>query len=555
MIADRFDNDQRGGESGQHHEPYWECIRVRGEIEHGYVLACNINVIYQHDMQTELERTRTRLTSLIEINQLLMSTVETDDLLRAIIKSAIRLFSVEACSIGLIDEATQQVAFAFSSGGAKVEEFRIAVGQGIAGWVAQTGQEVLSNDVSRDPRFFQGIDQQTGFRTKSVLCAPLKQHDYITGVIEAMNTTLPTGFTPEDLQLLTAFGSLAATALSRAKAFVAVRNTNVAVQETIRDRYQLVVGASVVMQDTLRMARTAAVTTSTVLLLGESGTGKEVVARAIHQWSPRAEQPFVAVNCTALTPDLLESELFGHERGAFTGAIAQKKGKFELADGGTIFLDEIGDLPPNLQVKLLRVLQDREFQRVGGVKNIHVDVRILAATNRDLPQAMQKGAFREDLYYRLNVVSLTLPPLRERREDIPVLVQYFVAHYCHEMTRTVMRIDSEALSRLHAYAWPGNVRELQNVIERAVALSPGPAITVADLPLEVRHDAMTQLVTSSPLVGIDDNLPLAEALDAFTRAKVRRTLEVAGGNQTVAAQLLGMPQSNLSRLMKRLRLR
>ncbi len=506
-------------------------------------------------MQTELERTRTRLTSLIEINQLLMSTVETDDLLRAIIKSAIRLFSVEACSIGLIDEATQQVAFAFSSGGAKVEEFRIAVGQGIAGWVAQTGQEVLSNDVSRDPRFFQGIDQQTGFRTKSVLCAPLKQHDHIIGVIEAMNTTLPTGFTPEDLQLLMAFGSLAATALSRAKAFVSVRNTNVAFQEVIHDRYQLVVGSSVPMQDALRMARTAAATASTVLLLGESGTGKEVVARSIHQWSPRAEQPFVAVNCTALTPDLLESELFGHERGAFTGAIAQKKGKFELADGGTIFLDEIGDLPLNLQVKLLRVLQEREFQHVGGVKNIRVDVRILAATNRDLPQAMRKGMFREDLYYRLNVVSLTLPPLRERREDVPVLVRYFVEHYCREMNRPVMRIEPEALSRLQAYGWPGNVRELQNVIERAVALSPGPAITVADLPVEVRKEEVTPPVTFALLAGIDDNFPLAEALDAFTRAKVRRTLEAAAGNQTVAAQLLGLPQSNLSRLMKRLRLR
>jgi Nif-specific regulatory protein len=520
-----------------------------------YVLASNINVIYQRDMQTDLERTRTRLASLIEINQLLMSTVETEDLLRAIIKSAIRLFSVEACSIGLIDEATHQVAFSFSFGGAKVEEFRIAVGQGIAGWVAQTGEAVLSNDVLRDPRFFQGIDQQSGFQTKTVLCAPLKQHAHIIGVIEAMNTTLPTGFTQEDLQLLMAFGSLAATALSRAKAFVAVRNTNVAIQETIRDRYQLVLGASVVMHDTLRMARTAAATTSTVLLLGESGTGKEVVARAIHQWSPRAEQPFVAVNCTALTPDLLESELFGHEKGSFTGAIAQKKGKFELADGGTIFLDEIGDLPPNLQVKLLRVLQDKEFPHVGDVKNIRVDVRILAATNRDLPQAMRKGTFREDLYYRLNVVALTLPPLRERREDVPVLVQYFVEHYCHEMTRAVMRIEAEALSRLQAYPWPGNVRELQNVIERAVALSPGPAITVDDLPIEVRKEEVTPPVTSSLLAGIDDNLPLAEALDAFTRAKVRRTLEVAAGNQTVAAQLLGLPQSNLSRLMKRLRLR
>jgi transcriptional regulator with GAF, ATPase, and Fis domain len=421
--------------------------------------------------------------------------------------------------------------------------------------VAQTGQEVLSNDVSRDSRFFQGIDKQTGFRTKSVLCAPLKQHNHIVGVIEAMNTTHPSGFTQEDVQLLMAFGSLAATALTRAKAFVSVRNTNAAFQEEIQGRYQLVVGSSVVMQEPLRMARTAAATTSTVLLLGESGTGKEVVARSIHQWSPRAEQPFVAVNCTALTPELLESELFGHEKGAFTGAIAQKKGKFELADGGTIFLDEIGDLPPSLQVKLLRVLQDKEFQHVGGVKNIRVDVRILAATNRNLPQAMQKGTFREDLYYRLNVVSILLPPLRDRREDVSTLVRYFVEHYCREMSRPVMEIDPEALGCLQTYTWPGNVRELQNVIERAVALSQGIAITASDLPAEVRKEEAKPSFAATPAVGMDDTLPLAEAIDVFTRAKVRRTLDLVSGNQTVAAQLLGMPQSNLSRLMKRLRLR
>jgi transcriptional regulator with PAS, ATPase and Fis domain len=309
------------------------------------------------------------------------------------------------------------------------------------------------------------------------------------------------------------------------------------------------------MQEALRMARTAAATTSTVLLLGESGTGKEVVARAIHQWSPRAEQPFVAVNCTALTPDLLESELFGHEKGSFTGAIAQKKGKFELADGGTIFLDEIGDLPPNLQVKLLRVLQDKEFQHVGGVKNIRVDVRILAATNRNLPQAMQKGTFREDLYYRLNVVSITLPPLRDRQADVPTLIRHFVEHYCREMSRPAMGVESTALACLQAYTWPGNVRELQNVIERAVVLAQGPEIAIADLPVEVKEQEVRRTEAFSSSSGIDDELPLAEALDAFTRIKIRRTLNVAAGNQTVAAQLLGMPQSNLSRLMKRLRLR
>ncbi|HKA56388.1 MAG TPA: sigma-54-dependent Fis family transcriptional regulator [Candidatus Binatia bacterium] len=506
-------------------------------------------------MQTQLEQTRARLASLVEMNQLLMSTVEPDDLLRVLLESATRLFAVEACSIGLIDVAKQQLAFVFAVGGAKVEEFRIPLEQGIGGWVARTGQGAISNDVARDSRWFRGVDQQTGFQTQSILCVPLKQHDEIIGVVEAINTTNPEGFTPADLQLLMAFGGLAATALTRAKVFASVRNASAVFQETIQDRYRLVLGPSSAMQEVLRLARAAAGTLATVLLLGESGTGKEVVARAVHQWSPRAEHPFVAVNCTALTPELLESELFGHEKGSFTGAVTQKKGKFEVAEGGTIFLDEIGDLAPTLQAKLLRVLQEKEFQRVGGVKDIRADVRILAATNRDLRQAIQRGTFREDLYYRLNVVSLTLPPLRDRREDIPLLADHFVNRFCHEVNRAPMAIERTALQCLHAYSWPGNVRELQNAIERAVVLSPGPEIPLADLPAEVRKQPLQQTRVTTPVEDIDDTLPLSEAIEAFTRLRVRHALQIAGHNQTEAAKRLGVPQSNLSRLMKRLGLR
>jgi Nif-specific regulatory protein len=506
-------------------------------------------------MQDQLEQIRTRLTSLIEINQLLMSTVEPDELLKVILTAAIRLFAVEGCSIGLIDDSRQQLAFALTAGGASIEEFRIALGQGIAGWVAQTGQGVVCPDVSKDTRWFGGIDQQTGFHTRSLLCAPLKQHDQIIGVIEAINTTNPEGFTQADLQLLMAFGGLAATAIARAKVFATVRNTSVAFQETIQDRYRLILGSSAAMQEVLRLARAASATSTTVLLLGESGTGKEVVARAIHQWSRRAEQPFVAVNCTALTPELLESELFGHEKGAFTGAIAQKKGKFELAEGGTIFLDEIGDLAPNLQAKLLRVLQEKEFQRVGGTKDIRADVRILAATNRNLRQAMHRGVFRDDLFYRLNVVSIMLPALRERQADIPVLVNHFVDRYCREMNRSPMGVDSAALACLQAYTWPGNVRELQNAIERAVVLSSGPQILSTDLPVEVRKQSFDSGGAMDWAEPIDDTLPLSEAIDAFTRARVHKTLAATDNNQTEAAKRLGLPQSNLSRLMKRLGLR
>ena len=506
-------------------------------------------------MDTSTAQTQLRLQSLIEINRLLMSAVEPDEVLAVVLEAAVRLFEVEGCSLALLDDTAQELAFVAMVGPAKVEEFRIASGQGIAGWVAQTGQGVVCNDVTQDPRWFQGVDRQTGYSTRSILCAPLKQHDRLIGVIEAINTTREEGFGAADLDLLTAFGGLAVTAITRTQAFARVRNAGMVLQEVVQDRYRLVSSTSPAMQEALRLARTVASTNTTVLLLGESGTGKEVVARALHQWSPRAEQPFVAVNCVTLTPELLASELFGHERGAFTGATAQKKGKFELADGGTLFLDEIGDLALDLQTKLLRVLQDKEFQRVGGVKDLRVDVRILAATNRDLHQAMQRGVFREDLYYRLNVVAITLPRLRDQRPDIPLLVHHFLRHYCREVNRSRFGMSQEALALLCAYHWPGNVRELQNTIERAVVLSQGLDIAAADFPMEIRQAGRPPTDTSSSLESIDASLPLAEALTIFKRAKVLQALEMARGNQSQAAKILGLQPSNLSRLMHTLRLR
>src|SRR5207245_60274 len=354
-------------------------------------------------------------------------------------------------------------------------------------------------------------------------------------VITARNTVRPEGFSDEDLQFLTALGGLAGMALVRTQTFARVRNAAAALQEVIQERSRLVRSNAPAMQEAMRIARTVAATNTTVLLLGDSGTGKEVVARAIHQWSPRVDQPFTAVNCVTLTPELLASELFGHERGAFTGATAQKKGKFELADGGTLFLDEIGDLALDLQTKLLRVLQDKEFQRVGGVKDLRVDVRILAATNRDLHQAMQRGAFREDLYYRLNVVPITLPALHERRADIPALVHHFIAHYSREVNRPGLSITQEAVDMLQAYHWPGNVRELQNAIERAVVLSSGPYLTLADFPAEIRQAVPPPASIAPDTLSIDTTLPLTEAVEAFKRAMVQQALTQAGGNQREAA--------------------
>ncbi len=269
--------------------------------------------------------------------------------------------------------------------------------------------------------------------------------------------------------------------------------SNRLLRDTLEAHTSEILGDSLAIREAIAVARKAAAASSTVLLLGESGTGKEVFAHAIHRWSDRRERPLVVVNCVALSEHLLESELFGHEKGAFTGAHQAKKGKFELAHGGTVFLDEIGDMPPGLQAKLLRVLQDHNFERVGGTKPIRADIRVIAATNRDLDQATKDGRFREDLFYRLNVVRITLPPLRDRKEDLPVLVQHLVAKFAAETKKVVRGVSAEAMARLQAHDWPGNVRELANVVERAVVLCSGDQVRPDDLALPTSHDPVARL--------------------------------------------------------------
>ena len=308
-------------------------------------------------------------------------------------------------------------------------------------------------------------------------------------------------------------------------------------------RYRLVVGKSDKMNEAVETAKKAAMSKATILLLGESGTGKEIFARAIHNWSERRSQPFVAINCVGLSKELLESELFGHEKGSFTGADQLKKGKMELANGGTVFLDEIGDVSQELQTKLLRFLQEREFDRVGGVRPIHVDVRIVAATNRDLDVAVKEGRFREDLYHRLNVVPIMLPPLRARREDIPALAHHFLQRFAKEVKKDLSEISGEALGKLSAYDWPGNVRELANVIERAVVLGQGPEIAPHDLPARI-----VAAQSEFQSVGIS----YRDAMDAYRRQLVMRALAQTQGNRAAAARALGLHEKYFLRLLKSL---
>ena len=329
-----------------------------------------------------------------------------------------------------------------------------------------------------------------------------------------------------------------------------LREENRSLREALGRRYEFknIVARSPKMQEVLATVERVAPTNSTILLGGESGVGKDMIARALHQHSHRVSGPFVKINCTAIPENLLESELFGYEKGAFTGAVSSKPGKFELADKGTIFLDEIGDVPGTTQVKLLRVLQDREFERLGGTKTLKVDVRVVAATNQDLRAALEQGTFREDLYYRLNVVPINLPPLRERKADVPYLVDHFIERFVRESGKPIKGITPAAQKMLMEFHWPGNVRELENIIERAVSLSAGAMLDVADIRLDLSPSrpggADIASFTMSP-GGTTAFPPPGVTLEQFEDEMIKEALRRAGGNKSQAARLLGLSRNAL----------
>lgn len=379
----------------------------------------------------------------------------------------------------------------------------------------------------------------------SVLCVPLIMVDRTLGVIYLETSEPGVRFDRDHLQLVTAIAAITAVAIENARHIEWLEDENQRLRADMKIEHNMV-GESRQVKQVFQFIAKVAPTDSTVLIQGESGTGKELVARAIHQNSHRADKSFMALNCAALSESLLESELFGHEKGAFTGAIAQKKGRLEVADGGTVFLDEIGELPAPLQVKLLRVLQQREFERVGGTRTIKVDIRLIAATNRDLEEAITKGQFRQDLYYRLNVVSLEMPGLRDRPEDIPLLASYFASKYGEKCNRKVVGISAEAQKLLVSYDWPGNVRELENAIERAVVLGTTERILPEDLPEAILE---REVAIPSP-----ENR-YHEAVAQTKREIILSAMDQAKSNYTEAAKLLGVHPNYLHRLIRNLNLR
>jgi len=398
----------------------------------------------------------------------------------------------------------------------------------------------MSNDVL--DRRFRPSESLVRQGVKALMAAPMVVFEETIGVIYVDSSDPAACFEQEDLELLAGLAALAAVALDNALHLRNLEGENRQLAAELNLRHNMV-GESAAMRGVLEFISKVAQTGSTILLRGESGTGKELVARAIHQNSRRARKPFVAINCAALTETLLESELFGHEKGAFTGAVAQKKGKFEEAQGGTVFLDEVGELAPVLQAKLLRVLQEREFERVGGTRPIKADIRLLAATNRDLEDAVQQGTFRQDLYYRLNVVSLTAPPMRERKDDVPLLANYFAQKHARNVCRRITGISAEALSLMLNYDWPGNVRELENAVERAVVLGSTDTILPEDLP--------ESLLEAGQPAGAGFHGALKDAKKQI----VLDALQQTQGNYAEAARLLGLHPSNLHRLIRSLGLR
>ena len=482
------------------------------------------------------------LSALMKISTEINSIRGLDNLLERLLDLLFEVAPAERGAILLTDESSFETSHVFGLDRVYGKDAAVNVSRTIVQQVLRDGVALLANDAPSESGLV--TDSLIEARTHSVMCVPLILFDRKLGVIYLDSTVTRDHFNREHLQLVTAIAGIAAVAIENARQFEWLETENQRLRTDVNIEHNMV-GESAAMQRVYHFISKVAPTDATVLINGESGTGKELAARAIHRNSKRAQKPFMAVNCAALTESLLESELFGHEKGSFTGAFAQKKGRLEIADGGTVFLDEIGELTPPLQVKLLRVLQEREFERVGGTVTISVDLRVIAATNKNLEEAIEMGQFREDLYYRLNVVSLEMPGLRERREDIMLLANYFADKFGGRSNRKLKGFTEEARARLTLHDWPGNVRELENAIERAVVLGTTDLILAEDLP-EVLLERDANVANLNSYHG---------AVAQAKKQIILNAMEQTAGNFTDAAKLLGVHPTYLQRLVGNLNLR
>lgn len=493
------------------------------------------------------------LTALYEISKLLGSSLNVRSNLRGVMRVLSEYLDMKRGTVALREDDEVSIIAAHGMTEDEVKRGRYKLGEGIIGRVAKLGSPIVIPNIGEEPLFLNKTGARQMIRRENVafLCVPIKFKNEVMGVlsVDRLFGDKRVSF-EEDLRLLKIIASLIAQSVKLHRELererVAFQEEKESLKRQLKGKYsvQNIIGQSDGMQEVFEAIHRVAPSRANVLLRGESGTGKELVAKAIHFMSPRAREPFIKFNCASIPEGLLESELFGHEKGAFTGAMAMRKGRFELADKGTIFLDEIGDLPLTLQPKILRVLQEKEFERVGGEKTIRVDVRLIAATSRNLEELAAAGRFREDLYYRLNVVPLYLPALRERSVDIPVLVEYFLKKYNEENSRSVT-ITPEVLDALIDYDWPGNVRELENTIERLVVMSARKTVVLSDLPLNMRDRSLK----AARAVQTKDALPAAIA--DIEKAKILDALKKTAWVQAKAARLLGLSPRQIGYKIKR----
>ena len=517
-------------------------------------------ILHKTQSLTGLKRELVELSALYEISKAINSSTDLEVIMKEVMDTLHEKMGMERGTLTLLDDETGELSIEIARGLEKdqIGRGRYRIGEGITGKVVEAGEPIVVPNVGNEPLFLNRTGARDIERSNiSFICVPIKLDQKTIGALSVDRLFQENISFEEDVRLLTIISSMVAQAVRihqlHEKEKEKLATENILLKQELKKKFHPkgIIGESKRMADVYASIELVSQTRATVMLRGESGTGKERVAHAIHYASGRADKPFIKVSCAALPETLLESELFGYEKGAFTGAGASKMGRFEMADGGTLFLDEIGDIPQSTQIKLLRVLQEREFERLGGTQTVHVDIRLIAATNKDLEAEVQAGRFRQDLYYRLNVIPIFLPALRERKEDIPMLVTHFLQKSAAENRKNVKFISDSAMEYLMTYSWPGNVRELENAIERAVILCkadtlmpeffPIPGITqnMPALKQPSEEDAAKLLLT-----------PLPDAVARLEKQVITQALQKTGGNQKKAAGLLGITQRMLGYKLK-----
>jgi Nif-specific regulatory protein len=493
--------------------------------------------------QPEIRRELQELSLLFEVSQTLDRAMDLRELALPVLKAMANHMDMLRGTLTLLNRETGEISIEIAYGLSPTQQKRgrYVLGEGVTGRVVQTGRPAVVPRISEEPLFLNrtGARKQLHKKDISFICVPIKLGNEVIGALSADRLFQEPVSFEEDVRVLSIIASMIAQAVRLRRSAEEEREKlleeNVRLQEELKDRFRPdnIVGNSRPMQEVYDLIARVCTSDTTVLLRGDSGVGKELVAHAIHYNSPRASKPFVKVNCAALPENILESELFGHEKGSFTGAHVQRKGRFELAEGGTIFLDEIADLTPGMQIRLLRVLQEREFERVGGSETIKADVRVIAATNRNIEKLIEQDSFRRDLYYRLNVFPIHIPPLRERKTDILLLADHFVEKYSKRTNKAIKRISTPAIDMLMAYHWPGNVRELENCIERAVLMSNDDVIHGHHLPPTLQTAEASGTTLRGTLQGKLENLE---------RELIIEALKSCRGNRAKAARMLGITE-------------